>query len=103
MLNTYSFTKHFPKAEIYSLTAQFKRAAISVPANIAEGFRKRSKADKHRFFEIAHSSLEECRYYLILSQDLGYGETTELDNLLTEISRMLHAYKTTLRREMQLS
>jgi len=103
VLNTYNLTKHFPRTEIYSLTAQFKRAAISVPANIAEGFRKRSKADKHRYFEIAHSSLEECRYYLILSKDLGYGETTELDNLLTEISRMLHSYKTALRREMHLS
>jgi len=103
VLDTYSLTEGFPKVEIYSLTAQFKRAAISVPANIAEGFRKRSKADKHRFFEIAHSSLEECRYYLILSKDLGYGETIELENLLTEISRMLHSYKTALRREMQLS
>ena len=103
VLDTYILTEGFPKVEIYSLTAQFKRAAISVPANIAEGFRKRSKADKHRFFEIAHSSLEECRYYLILSKDLGYGETIELENLLTEISRMLHSYKTALRREMQLS
>jgi len=103
VLDTYSLTEGFPKVEIYSLTAQFKRAAISVPANIAEGFRKKSKADKHRFFEIAHSSLEECRYYLILSKDLGYGETIELENLLTEISRMLHSYKTALRREMQLS
>jgi len=103
VLDTYSLTEGFPKVEIYCLTAQFKRAAISVPANIAEGFRKRSKADKHRFFEIAHSSLEECRYYLILSKDLGYGDTIGLENLLTEISRMLHSYKTALRREMQLS
>ena len=103
VLDAYCLSERFPRSEIYCLTAQFKKAAISVPANIAEGFRKRSKADKHRFFEIAHSSLEECRYYLILSQDLGYGETTELENLLTEISKMLHSYKTALRREMKLS
>jgi len=103
VIYVYRLTKRFPNTEIYSLTAQFKRAAVSIPANIAEGFRKRSKADKHRFFEIAHSSLEECRYYLILSQDLGYGETTELETLLSEISKMLHAYKITLRKEMQLS
>ena len=55
-----------------------RRAAVSVPANIAEGFRRRGKPDKARFMNMAEGSLEECRYYLILAQDLGYGDTRNL-------------------------
>ena len=62
----------FPEDEKFSLVSQFQRAAISIAANIAEGYRKLSKADKLRFFNIAQGSLEECRYYIILSHDLGY-------------------------------
>lgn len=69
-----------------------KRAAISIPANIAEGFRRRGKADKARFMNIAEGSLEECRYYQILAADLNYGKTDNLTDLLEEISRSLHAY-----------
>ena len=54
-----------------------RSAAVSVPANIAEGFRRRGKADKARFMNIAEGSLEECRYYLILVKDLGYADTGE--------------------------
>ncbi|PYV41726.1 MAG: four helix bundle protein, partial [Acidobacteria bacterium] len=76
----------------YSLTSQFRRAAISTPANIAEGFKKRSKADKCRFFNIAQGSLEECRYYLILARDLGYGESDALMTSLEEVSKLLEGY-----------
>src|SRR6185436_18213321 len=69
----YKLTEKFPKSEVYGLASQLRRAAVSVPANIAEGFRKRGKPDKARFMNIAQGSLEECRYYLILAQDLGYG------------------------------
>lgn len=92
VLVTYSLTASFPGSEIYCLTNQMRRAAISVPANIAEGFKKRGAADKVRFLNIAQGSLEECRYYLILTQDLGYGATTGLELLLEEISRLLVAY-----------
>ncbi|GJQ57924.1 MAG: hypothetical protein SCALA701_07250 [Candidatus Scalindua sp.] len=64
VLSIYRFSKDFPKSEMYGLTSQIRRAAISVPANIAEGFKKRGKADKCRFMNIAQGSLEECRYYL---------------------------------------
>ncbi len=92
VLAVYAFTAGFPKPETYGLVSQMRRAAVSIPANIAEGFRRRGKADKARFLNIAEGSLEECRYYLILAQDLGYGETAVLNTLLQEVSRMLNAY-----------
>jgi four helix bundle protein len=61
VLAIYSLTGSFPKNEIYCLTNQIRRAAISIPANIAEGFRKRGMRDKTRFLNIAQGSLEECR------------------------------------------
>ena len=71
VLAVYSFTAAFPKEETYGLTLQMRRAAVSVPANIAEGFRRRGKADKARYMNMAEASLEESRYYLILAQNLG--------------------------------
>jgi four helix bundle protein len=69
-----------------------RRAAVSLPANIAEGFGKRSQAEKARFLNIAEGSLEECRYYCILAHDLGYGQTESLMDTLEEASRLLNAY-----------
>ena len=92
VLAVHALTANFPKQEIYGLTAQMRRAAVSVPANISEGFRRRGKADKGRFFNIAEGSLEESRYYLILAQDLGYGQTEELTASLEEVSRLLTRY-----------
>jgi four helix bundle protein len=69
-----------------------RRAAVSIPANIAEGFRRRGQADKVRFLNMAESSIEECRYCLILAKDLGYGETAGLNTALEEVSRMVNAY-----------
>ena len=62
VLSVYRLTNLFPKKEIFGLTSQLKRAAVSVPANIAEGFKRRRKLDKARFMNIAQASLEECRY-----------------------------------------
>ena len=92
VLSVYKITENFPKTELYGLTSQFRRAAISIPANIAEGFRKKGKADKCRFMNIAQGSLEECRYYLILTNDLGYFETKNLMLQLEEVSKLLTAY-----------
>ena len=92
VLAVYSFTKTFPKEETYGLALQMRRAAVSIPANIAEGFRRRGKADKARYMNMAEASLEESRYYLILAQDLGYGDTSCLTTSLEEVSRLLNAY-----------
>ncbi len=92
VLATYRYSDSFPKPELYGLAGQMRRAAISIPANIAEGFRKRSKADKARYLNIAEGSIEESRYYLILARDLGYGDSAALLNLLEDVSRLLHAY-----------
>ena len=92
VLAIYPFTEQFPKTEIYGLTSQLRRAAVSIPVNIAEGFKKKSKRDKARFLNIAQGSLEECRYYLILVSDLNYGNSQKLHKLLEEISKLLEAY-----------
>ena len=94
VLAVYQVTRSdFPREEIYGLTAQFRRAAVSIAANIAEGFRKQSKADKARMLNISEGSLEECRYYLILAKDLGYINNDTLWEKAVEIGRLLHAYR----------
>jgi four helix bundle protein len=92
VLSVYAFTKSFPKEETYGLSGLMRRAAVSVAANIAEGFRKRGRADKARFMNVAEGLIEESRYYLILAQDLGYGQTGDLMSRLEESSRLLHGY-----------
>jgi four helix bundle protein len=92
VLAVYKFSSSFPQNELYGLTSQFRRAAVSIPANIAEGFKKRGKADKARFMNIAQGSVEECRYYLLLARDLGYGTNQQLSQLLEEVSKMLNAF-----------
>jgi len=92
VLAIYKASQCFPKEETYGLRSQLRRCSVSVPANIAEGFRKRSLADKMRFLNIAQGSLEESRYYLILGHDLGYIDSSELKNNLSEVSKLLDGY-----------
>jgi four helix bundle protein len=95
VVQVYRTTSSFPDFEKFGLCSQFQRAAVSVPANIAEGYKKVSKADKLRFFNISQGSLEECRYYCILSKDLGYIDDTKyqvLVQMLLDTSYMLNAY-----------
>jgi four helix bundle protein len=97
VLAVYQMTRSdFPREEIYGLTSQFRRAAVSIAANIAEGFKKQSKADKARMLNISEGSLEECRYYIILANDLKYTNNDTLWEQTDEIGRLLHAYRKTL-------
>ena len=95
VLLVYRLTKKFPEDEKFCLTSQFRRAAISIEANIAEGYKKLSRPDKLRFFNISEGSLEECRDYIILSKDLNYINEEEYEQLysnIEETSRLIIAY-----------
>ncbi len=92
VLAIYRWTDSFPRREIFGLTAQLRRAAVSVPANIAEGFKKRSQPEKARFMNIAQGSLEELKYYAILAADLGYAKQEQVSDAAEEVSRLLEAY-----------
>ena len=95
VLAVYKITKGFPPEEIYGLTSQFRRAAVSIEANIAEGYKKLSKADKLRFMNISQGSVEECRDYILLSRDLQYineQQIFELYDSLEDASKMLYLY-----------
>jgi len=71
-LKVYQVTQAFPRHEQFGLVSQMRRAAVSVPANIAEGFKRRGIGEKVRFYNQAEASLEELKYYFLLSRDLGY-------------------------------
>jgi four helix bundle protein len=89
-LAIYKMTPSFPVEERFGLSQQLRRAAVSVAANIAEGYGRRSPPDKARFYTISEGSAEELKYYLILVRDLGYtAPLPALCSRLDEISRML--------------
>lgn len=91
-LEIYRITKSFPWEEIYGLTSQMRRAAASIPANIAEGCSKFSKPDFANFLQIALGSANETEYYLLLAKDLNYlvsQSFTELTNQINQIVAML--------------
>ena len=93
----YEITQQFPIEEKFGLTSQFRRAAISIEANIAEGYKKIGRADKLRFLNIAQGSVEECRDYIILSRDLKYIQAEQFCNLrdyIEETSKLLNGYCT---------
>ena len=92
VLEVYKVTRRLPKEELFGLVSQMRRAAVSVPANIAERFKRRGKADKARQLNIAQGSLEELRYFFILCADLSYLPAKTMDEPLEEISRMLESY-----------
>ena len=91
-LALYQLTESFPKHELFALTSQLRRAAASIPSNFVEGFRKRTKPDKLKFYNIAQGSADECLYQLILAHDLRYADTTKLQADLEEVSRLLQGY-----------
>jgi len=93
VLKIYKMTKDFPKEERYGLVTQMRRAAISVAANIAEGFKRKGIKDKINFYNTSQSSLNELQYYTILVKDLRYTDSLELDKiklLIDEVAKMLN-------------
>jgi four helix bundle protein len=91
-LALYRITDGFPRHGLFALTSQLRRTAASVPSNFVEGFRKRTKPDKLRFYNTAQGSADECLYQLILAHDLGYADTNGLQADIEEVSRMLQGY-----------
>ncbi len=98
VLGVYRFTRALPDDEKHGITGQLRRAAVSVPMNFAEGFRKRTKSEKARYYNIAQASLDESEYCLILARDLRYGDSRELLDQAEEVARMLDGYLTAMLR-----
>jgi four helix bundle protein len=96
VLSVYNYSDYFPQKEVYGLTTQLRRAAAAVPVSIIESLREENKAERAQLLRAARSSLEECRYYLILAKDLGYGDHPELMPQLEEVSKMLEKYAAAL-------
>jgi four helix bundle protein len=92
VLLVYKIADLFPQKEMFGLTSQFRRAAISIAANIAQGYKKKDYKNKIRFFNIAQGLLEECKYYIILSKDLNYPSDSNLETFSQEISKLLVGY-----------
>ena len=91
VLRVYQMTQDFPQSEQYGLVSQMRRAAVSVPANIAEGFKRRGIQEKIRFYNIAEASLEELKYYFILVKDLDYvSENQVVLDSAAEVGRLLN-------------
>ena len=100
-LAIYRCTRVFPKDELYGLTSQMRRAAVSIGANIAEGCGRRSDPELNRFVQIARGSANELEYHLLLARDLKFlapGECGELEVRILEIQRMLAALAQRLQR-----
>jgi len=84
VLDMYGVTRQFPKEELFGLTNQMRRAAVSVSSNIAEGFSRRSRTEKNRFYNIAQGSLIELQNQLIVSRDVGYMLKVDFDRIATK-------------------
>jgi len=91
----YEVCKLLPRDETYGLASQMKRAAVSIPSNIAEGFRRLHKAEQRQFAMIAYGSGSELETQLLLAKRIGFwknNEVKEIDELLSEVMKMLNAY-----------
>ena len=101
-LAVYQTTKTFPKDEIFGMTSQIRRAAVSVPSNIVEGCARNSNADFLRFLDIAFGSGRELEYELSLATRLGYidqGESQQLDAIVNELMKVLSGLIKSQRRD----
>ena len=93
VLLVYKLTRKFPPEEKFVLTSQYRPASVSIAANIAVGYRRTGKKDKLRFYNFSQASLDECNYYLILSQDLEYCKNNSIEReMAIEVGKLLTAY-----------
>lgn len=102
VLELYQVTQAFPVAERYGLTSQLRRAAVSVPTNIAEGSKRTSHKDFAHFLNIAEGSLAETEYLILVSRDLGLIPAPLASKQLSEVAellRMLHGLRVTIQKE----
>jgi len=93
-LEVYRISKHFPKIEVYGLISQMRRAALSIPSNMAEGYGRKTISEYLRFLSIAYGSICELETQILLSGDLGYLDKDRLSKLpkgVGEVERMLQA------------
>jgi len=90
----YRLTESFPKSEMYGMTSQIRRAALSVPTNIVEGYARKSKKELAQFINIALGSLAETEYLLDFSKRLGYNKSggCEIENLMEEVGKLLWGF-----------
>lgn len=97
----YKLTKNFPQDEIYALTSQIKRASVSIPSNIAEGFGRKTDKSFNHFLNIARGSLNELETQLIISKELDFkideNLFKEIIALIEEESKMIHAFSKTIK------
>ena len=96
VLEIYKTTRQFPDSEKYGLISQIRRSAVSVAANIVEGYKKKSFKDFNHYLSIANGSLEETKYYLLLTHDLGYLKNESylrISAMADEVGRMLFGFQ----------
>lgn len=101
VLQVYQLTQSFPKEEIYALTSQLKRASVSIPSNIAEGFGRQTDKSFNHFLNISRGSLNEIETQLIIAKELGFIDNENFYNdllfLLEEESKMINAFAKNLK------
>jgi four helix bundle protein len=96
-LAVFQLTSQLPREERFELTSQHRRAVLSVPANIVEGFKRKGVKDKNNFSSIALGSLEEALYFLLLAHDLGYLSNKTYEDIIhkgEEVRKLLTKWRT---------
>ncbi len=104
-LDLYRLSQTFPREEIYGLTSQLRRAAVSIGANLAEGCGRRTSTELARFVRIAMGSASELDYHLLISKDLGYlnaNDFTRTAAALTEVRKMLTSFLSSVEEQIEL-
>jgi four helix bundle protein len=97
VLDVYKMCASFPKEDLYGLTSQLKRASVSIPANLAEGFKRSGKLEKLRFYNISQASLSRGTVLFILIKDLNFADTNTIIKQAEEVDRLLSGLVSSVR------